>query len=134
MKEAALKDLLVTAPELMSSAFTEKSIVDSFVSAGMLDKTCKKCPNLYQLLENFKVPWGEEEGGQDWLHDKLPQVITEMYSEGEVSEQFFDDMGFPKDIDKKKVYGCSKVMLITLVGLKYYTIQVLLKKGGQISE
>ena len=101
LKEAALKDLLVTAPDFMSSAFSERSMIDSFVSAGMLDKTCKRCPDLYQFLENFKVSWGKIEGGQEWFLKQLSQVISEMYSEGEVSEKFFDDLGFPKDTDKK---------------------------------
>ena len=66
----------------MSSAFSEKSIVDSFVSAGMLDKTCKRFPDLDQLIDQFKVPWGKINGGQEWFLRVLPKVIAEMYSEG----------------------------------------------------
>ena len=101
LKEAALKDLLVTAPDLMNSAFLQKTIVDSFVSAGMLDKRCKRCPDLDRLINLFKVPWGKIKGGQNWFLDMLPTVIAEMYSEGEVSEKFYDEMGFPVDCDKK---------------------------------
>ena len=29
----------------------------------------------------------------------LPQVLAEMFSEGDVCEMFYDDMGFPFDYD-----------------------------------
>ena len=56
-KESALKDLLITAPEMMSAAFSESSIIKSFVSSGMLDEKCKRCAGLHGIINSFKVGW-----------------------------------------------------------------------------
>ena len=101
LKENALKNLVITAPELINKAFSEKSIVDSFVSSGMLDKMHKRCPDIYGLVDTFKVNWGKVEGGKTWFMNVLPEVISEMYSEGEISEKFYDNLQFPKDYDEK---------------------------------
>ena len=55
LKECALKDLLITTPEMMTAAFNEHSMVKSFVSSGMLDSICKRCPDLYGLISSFKI-------------------------------------------------------------------------------
>ena len=99
LKECALKDLLVTTPEMMTAAFNERSMVKSFVSSGMLDSICKRCPDLYGLVSSFKINWSKVKGGKEWFMKMLPAVIGEMHSEGEVSEQFYDDLNFPLDQD-----------------------------------
>lgn len=36
-------------------AFNEVIMIESFVSSGMLDSTCMRCPDLYGLMDSFKV-------------------------------------------------------------------------------
>ena len=91
MKENALKDLLITTPDMMAKAFGEKTLVKSFVSAGMLDKKLNLCPDLFGLLSTFKIDWDLIPGGQPWFLEKLPYVIAEMYANGEVSESFYNE-------------------------------------------
>ena len=50
VKENALKDLLLTAPDMVSKAFTEKSLVSSFQKCGMLDGNCARCPDLFKMI------------------------------------------------------------------------------------
>ena len=101
MKEISLKDLLITAPEMMASAFSESSIIDSFVSAGMLDSHSKVCPDLFGIIDAFKIDWSKVTGGKKWFLSELPGLICEMYSEGEISEQYYDDNHFPLDKDHR---------------------------------
>ena len=101
LKETALKDLLITAPEMMAAAFTRKSMINSFVSSGMLDDKCKRCPDLSALINSFKVDWKKVNGGMKWFMDVLPLVVKTMFSEGEVNERFYDDHNFPLDKDHK---------------------------------
>ena len=101
LKETALKDLLITAPEMMAAAFTKKSMTDSFVSSGMLDDKCKRCPDLFALVDSFKIDWKKVNGGKKWFMDILPIVVQEMFLEGEVNERFYDDNNFPLDKDHK---------------------------------
>ena len=37
LKQSALKDCTVTAPDMIAATFSESSIIESFVSAGMID-------------------------------------------------------------------------------------------------
>ena len=66
MKEISLKDLLITAPEMMTSAFSESSIIDSFVSTGMLDSHSKVCPDLSGIIDAFKIDWSKIGGINKW--------------------------------------------------------------------
>ena len=66
----------------------------------MLDEKFHRCPDLYAIMNSFKISWGTVPGGKQWFMRMLPFVIAEMFSNGEVSEQFYNDHGFPQDSDK----------------------------------
>ena len=100
VKENALKDLLITAPDMVSNAFTKKSLVASFQKCGMLDEHCARCPDLFKIMKSFKVKWELIPGGKNWFLSILPHVIAEMYSKGEVNEKFYQDHDFPLDADQ----------------------------------
>ena len=67
LKENALKDLLVTCPEMMAASFKESSLVQSFVDAGILYTKCKRCPDVYGIINSFKIDWSNVHGGKKWL-------------------------------------------------------------------
>ena len=99
LKEHALKDLLVTCPEMMAASFKQSSLVKSFVDAGMLDTKHKRCPDVYGIMNSFKIDWSTVPGGKQWFMKMLPNVIAEMFSEGGIAEQFYDDHDYPLDRD-----------------------------------
>ena len=110
-KENSLKDLLITAPDMMQRAFSEKGMIKAFVSAGMLDEKFHRCPDLKKILESFKVNWDKVPGGQNWFLEVLPTVVGEMFEHGEVSEEFYDAHYFPMDCDTEgkiwKLNSCA---------------------------
>ena len=55
MKEAALKDCIVTAPEMIATSFSSKPLIDSFVSSGMIDSPTKSCADLYGFIDALFV-------------------------------------------------------------------------------
>ena len=57
----------------------------------------------------------------------LPYVISEVFSEGEVPEQFYDDKNFPLDRDHRGEVWILKSTADCL-GLRYYIILLLLRK------
>ena len=78
LKEEALKDLLVTVPEMMAKAFSATNVLESFVASGMLDNVHRRCPDLVKIIKTFKVRWHELPGGKTWFMNVLPHVVSEM--------------------------------------------------------
>ena len=99
LKENALKDLLVTAPDMMAKAFNKDSVIKSYMDCGMLDQKYGRCPDIFQITKSFKCKWEKVPGGKPWFMSTLPYVIAEMYSNGEVPENFYDENSFPLDKD-----------------------------------
>ena len=54
-KRNALKDCIICSPDMMTKAFSERTIQKSFVSSGMLDNKMKRCPDIRGILQSFKV-------------------------------------------------------------------------------
>ena len=55
LKDTALRDSLIIAPEMMAATFTKKLMINFFVYYGMLDDKCKRCPDLFALIKSFKI-------------------------------------------------------------------------------
>ena len=100
LKEKSLIDLVVTTPQMMAAAFSEHSIVKSFVSAGMLDKKTERCADLYGLIDSFKISWPKVTGGKKWFINECTSLINEMFHNGEVSEEYYNENNYPLDKDK----------------------------------
>ena len=99
LKENALKDCLNTTPEMIAKSFSKQSLIQSFVSAGMIDEKTKTCPDMYAIIDSFKINWSQVAGGKRWFIGILPKVMSEMFTYGEVSEDFFNTNDFPLDSD-----------------------------------
>ena len=54
---------------------------------------------MYGIINIFEIDWSSIAGGEKWLMTMLPNIIAEIYSEGGVAEQFYDDCNFPLDKD-----------------------------------
>ena len=76
-------------------------MIESFVSSGMIDNNCKRCPDLSALIKSFKIDWEQVKRGQKWFMDIVPSVGSEMFTDGEVNDKFYDDRNFPLDKDHK---------------------------------
>ena len=63
LRERSLSDLIVTTPEMIAASFSSISIIKSFISAGMLDDKVHRCPDLYGLINSFKISWYKVRGG-----------------------------------------------------------------------
>ena len=64
LKENLLKDYIVTTPEMIANSFTKKTLIKSFISAGMIDERTKTCADMYEIMNSFKVDWNKAEGGR----------------------------------------------------------------------
>ena len=58
----ALKDCMICTPDMMTNAFTTRTIQKVFLSLGMLDHRMKLCPDLHGIIQSFKVNWSKVEG------------------------------------------------------------------------
>ena len=99
LKENALKDCLNTTPEMIAKSFSKHTLIQSFVSAGMIDDKTKTCPDMYAIIDSFKINWSKIKGGKKWFIGILPKVMAEMFTYGEVSEELFNANEFPLDCD-----------------------------------
>ena len=73
LKEKVLKDFISTSPEMISASFSKHSLIQSFVSSGMIDDKTKTCADIYVLINSFKIYWfkvkGEKNGSLiSYLH------------------------------------------------------------------
>ena len=50
-------------------------------------------------MDNFKNNWNKVYSGKEWFAKELPSVLSKMYNYEEVSQSFYDDHGFPLDMD-----------------------------------
>ena len=91
LKEFSLKDLLHAATGTISSSFSESSTSDYFSSTGILDIKIKRYADLHRIVNSFKINWGKVKGGKQWFVRILPAVLSEMFSQGNVCETFYDD-------------------------------------------
>ena len=82
----------------------------SYVSNGMLDVATKSCPCLYGIMKAFDINWNTITGGKTWFVSKIGISIQEMYDNGNIGEDFYDEDEFPLDIDKDgKTYILNSV-------------------------
>ena len=95
----ALKDAIICAPEMMTKAFSTRTIQKAFVTSGMLDKKAKLCPDIHGIIQSFKVNWSNCEGGLDAFLNQVPEAILEFYKKREILESFYDERNFPIDSD-----------------------------------
>ena len=51
----------------------------------MIDTKTKTCPYMYGLIDSLKIDWSKVSGGKKWFMNKLPSVLSELFSFGEVS-------------------------------------------------
>ena len=99
LKENALKDFLNTTPEMIAKSLSKHTLIQPFVSAGMIDEKSKTCPDMYAIIDSFKIDWSKVHGGKRWFIGILPQLMSEMFTYGEISEEFFNANDFPLDYD-----------------------------------
>ena len=84
---------------MFGAAFKKETIIKAFVESGMLDKRLHLCPDIYGIINSFKVNWNKVPGGKTWLMKMVPLAILEVYKSGEVTEFFYDKHNFPVDCD-----------------------------------
>ena len=135
IKGAALKDLICTAPQMFASAFNKDTMINAFVDSGMLDKKAQLCPDLYGIINSFKVNWDKIPGGKAWLMKMIPLAILEVYKSGEVSEEFYNTNNFPLDCDKdgNTWYLKSNADHLTRSKVLHHPMVILKKKNDILS-
>ena len=79
LKESSLKDLLVTAPEMIAAVFTKSSLIQSFLSSGMIDEKYKRCADLYGPISSLKIDWSKINGGKRWFIAVLPILSVNFF-------------------------------------------------------
>ena len=97
----ASNDCIICTPNMMSQAFTTRTIQKSFVSSGILDHRMKLCPDLHGIIQSFKVDWSKTKGGTNWFKTEIPAAILKFYKCGKILEAFYDERRFPIDFDLK---------------------------------
>ena len=65
----------------------------------MIDDKTKTCADMYAIIDSFKIDWNKVRGGKRWFIDMIPNCLSEMFTHGEVSEDFYNENNFPVDRD-----------------------------------
>ena len=73
-------------------------MIKVFVESGMLDRRLHLCPNIYGIINSFKVNWNKVPGGKAWFMKMVPLAILEVYKSGEVIEEFYDKHNFQLNV------------------------------------
>ena len=59
--------------------FSKSSIIDLFVSAGMVDAQTKSCADVYALIDSFKIGWSKVQGEKNWFMEIVLGIIAEVF-------------------------------------------------------
>jgi len=100
-KKRAMIDIGATAPEVKGKAYTDKKTKEGWVAGGFADKATKTCPDLDGLIEAADVNFDKFPGGRVAFIASIPVCLAEMKRNGLVSEQHYDELGFPVDEDSQ---------------------------------
>ena len=91
---------IIRLPTVFRKSYSEKSIINAYVIAGLLDKSLQG-PDLDTLFKTYKqVP--TKEMRQKWL-DELPALIKLFLEKGRILESDFEERGYPIDTDSDGV-------------------------------
>ena len=71
LKANALKDCIMTGTVMCASSFSKEGMTKLFVSSGMLDHKILTFPDLYGIVDSFKIDWSKVDGGKNWLLKQL---------------------------------------------------------------
>ena len=64
---------------MIAASFSSIGVVKSFVSTGMLYDKIHRCPDLYGLINSFKISWCKVSGGKKWLINECTSLISEIF-------------------------------------------------------
>lgn len=84
---------------MIAASFSKHTLIQSFVSAGMIDDKTKTCADMYAIMDSFKIDWNKVRGGKRCFIDMISKCLSEMFTHGEVSEDFYKINNFPVDRD-----------------------------------
>ena len=76
LKENALKDCVATSSETIAKSFIKDTLIQSFVSSGILDDQTKTCSNMNGIFKSFKINWDKTKGEKKWFVDQFPAVLS----------------------------------------------------------
>ena len=96
-KRGALIDFISVLPEMATKAATRDNIIDGFVETGLIDKKQLKYPVLEKILATCKKSIPRDI--YDKFIDNFPRLFSIMLEKGHISEEVYDDMDFPRDMD-----------------------------------
>ena len=63
-KRNAIIDYACAAPKMMNKSFSSEIIMKLCVDCGMLDVTTNKYPDLYAIINLFRINWSRIQGGK----------------------------------------------------------------------
>ena len=95
----AIMDCIITSPRLKTRSYSEESVQKSFISAGMIDGNTKSCVDLYQMMSQSFVDFDKNLLLKESFLAAIPACLQEMLNEGFISEDFFDSIDPPCDLD-----------------------------------
>ena len=52
----------------------------------MLDERKRLCPNVFEIINSFKINWDNVPGGKRRVTNMIPIAVLEVYKYGEVSD------------------------------------------------
>ena len=135
LKSCALKDFLCTAPNVFGAVFNKDSSIKVFVDSEILDRRTNTRPDMYGIINSFKINWTKVPGGRKWLMDMNPLAILKVYKCGQFTESFYDLHNLPIDCNHEgnKCYLKSNTDNSTHSKIIYHS-NVISKKQNDISE
>ena len=98
-KRNVIIDCVCAAPKMMNKIFSSEIIKKLCVYCGMLDMTTNTCPDLYAIINSFRINWSKIHGGKQWFISKIPSAFVEMFKYGVIHEFYNDEHEFTVDRD-----------------------------------
>ena len=100
LKKNAMIDCIASAPKIKAKAHSKASIKKAFVHAGFINHL-DGTPDVCAVVKASNVNFVAHPGMKDLFFESLEDCVVEMHNEGQISEAFFDDLGFPVDKDSQ---------------------------------
>ena len=93
----SLIDFISCLPEMATKAATRSNIMHGFYECGLIDKDKSRFPVITKILSTCRSSISKDV--YDKMINNFPLLYKTMLEQGQISDEVFDSLGFPKDTD-----------------------------------
>eukprot|EP00536_Pseudo-nitzschia_multiseries_P004259 jgi/Psemu1/9606/gm1.9606_g len=120
-----------SCPEVKAKVSSKKNLTDAFVDSGFVS-AIDGCPDVNAVMKSKNINFITAFSLEDLFFDTLLQCTAEMNSKGNISEEFYNALGYPQDQDcKGNIWNLTSTSLVFGRAYPIITEDVLKRRTDQ---